>query len=323
MSEIDHFERILGLVCSVFDGYSSVLILPAEGADYEVSAYFSLGDSIQAGTRIGNGQRVLGWMMQNGKPVVINNFDREEGRPGYYSGRKHSAEIKSFMACPLSHAQGALCVDSTNPYAFSTKDQKLLHQFVQLVESFRKNQCQLDTERVEQSYYRCLQLIHGLREKNPRWSIFLKHLLEILSEYTNFSHCFMAARDERGQGYFLEGWNRPVLKKPEDEKRKLPIASGMVGWVFRNQAPLITNEGVPTGRGGSVFGNEVKTPDFMRVICLPLVVHKKTRGVLVLASEDNRPVTHELKRFLYIVSDQLALFLENLYLKNRLHMKQS
>jgi GAF domain-containing protein len=58
------------------------------------------------------------------------------------------------------------------------------------------------------------------------------------------------------------------------------------------------------------------------VICLPLVVHKRTRGVLVLADENGRDIDGTLKRFAVTIADYLALFLENLYLKNRLQQQR-
>jgi GAF domain-containing protein len=51
---------------------------------------------------------------------------------------------------------------------------------------------------------------------------------------------------------------------------------------------------------------------------LPLIVHKKTRGVLVLGDLHVVAINDELKIFVQMVAEYLALFLENLYLKNKL-----
>jgi hypothetical protein len=43
---------------------------------------------------------------------------------------------------------------------------------------------------------------------------------------------------------------------------------------------------------------------------------------MVLADAENRPITQALMDFIFLISDQLALFLENLYLKNKLRQQQ-
>ena len=317
MAGKERFDHILGLVGSVFDAYSTVLFLRTEPSDFTVSGSFSLGDHVKTGSRITEGEGLVGWLIKTQEPLLVNNVDREEGKLGYYT-RNGESLIKSFMGCPLRHGQGALCVDSKSPYAFSTKDQKLLHQFAQLVESLKINPCAADAGQLEQRYYQCLLTMHGLRDKHPRWTLFLRHFLDILSEYSGFSHCCLAARDEMGQGYFLEGWNTSLLVQSEDEKRKIPIASGQVGWVFRNHSPLLSGEHELADPGSPLFGKGIKTKKVVRSMCLPLVVHRKTRGVLILADQNAQTPPQQLKPFLFLIADQLALFLENLYLKNRL-----
>ena len=54
------------------------------------------------------------------------------------------------------------------------------------------------------------------------------------------------------------------------------------------------------------------------VICLPIAFSKKTRAVLTLADPRPLPVAEDLKTFVGMVSESLALFLENLHLRTRL-----
>jgi transcriptional regulator with GAF, ATPase, and Fis domain len=318
MSEHYFFNRILGLVCSVFDAYSAVLFLPDGKGEYRLASYFSLGDNVLTNSALRPGQGLVGWILKNNEPLLLNAFDRQGDSLGYYSPEAES-KIKAFMGCPLSQGYGALCLDSKNTYSFSGKDQKILHQFVQLIEALRDDIYQQRFNEQEQNYYTCLKLIRALKSKTPRWSAFLDHLLKLLNEYTQFSHTFFASRDERGEGFFLEGWNRPLFSSSENHKRKFNINSGMIGWVFRNHTPISTADKETTAEGTPVFDKRYKAPQFQSVICLPLVVHMRTRGVLVIADEGKRPITKELKNFLLIVADQLALFLENLYLKNKVH----
>ena len=318
MSEHYFFNRILGLVCSVFDAYSAVLFLPDSKGRFHLVSSFSLGDNILTNSCLQPGQGLVGWILKNNEPLLLNSFDRQGDSLGYYSPEAES-KIKAFMGCPLSQGKGALCLDSKNTYSFSGKDQKILHQFVQLIEALRDDVYQQHFNEQEHNFYTCLKLIRALKSKTPKWSAFLDNLLKLLSEYTQFSFTFFASRDERGQGFYLEGWNRPLFVSPENHKQKFNISSGMIGWVFRNHTPISTADKDTSTEGTPVFDKRYKAPHFQSVICLPLVVRMKTRGVLVIADESKKPISKELKNFLLIVADQLALFLENLYLRNKVH----
>lgn len=321
ISERNCFKRILELICSVFDAYSAVLFFRNSGDNYQLAYFFSLGDDICTDAKIQPGRGLVGWILRNDQPLLINNFERYKDSLGYYN-KEGESKIKAFMGCPLQNGLGVVCLDSKKTYSFGTKDQKILHQFVQLIESLHNELYDKNYNEQEHGFYICLQLIHSLRKKYPRWSTFLHHFLQILSEYTGFSYCFFAARDELGKGYFIEGANRPLTSRRELEDKMFNIGSGLIGWVFRNHCLISTEEKDSSATGAPVFGKEISSPQWNTVICLPLVVNLRTRGVLVLANKEQMPILDSMKRFLNMTSNQLALFLENLYLKNRLQQKE-
>ena len=316
-----YFNHIQGILCNVFDAYSSVLFLPYRKNQYYLASYFSLGDNITDDNIIEPGQGLIGWIIRNNQPILINNFDRESYCLGYYS-KESESKIKAFMGCPLQNGEGALALDSNKAYSFSPKDQKILHQFVQLLENLHYDFSQISYNEQEKNYYVFLQLIRTLRQKQPRWPKFLDKFLQSLSEYTNFAYCFFAARDKNGTGYYLDGWNRSIFSNSEEHNHYFDINSGLIGWVFKNNSMVSTADQISGNPGIPIFEKKLKQPDFQSVICLPLIVNMRTRGVLVLADTENKNISHELQNFLYLVNDYLALFLENLYLKNKLR-KQS
>ncbi|WP_028575201.1 GAF domain-containing protein [Desulfonatronovibrio hydrogenovorans] len=310
-------DRILGLVCSVFDGYSAVLFLRDGREEYHLASSFSLGDSIDPHTLIRPGAGLVGWIIKNKKPLLINRFDRNVGCLGYYPAEGES-KIKAFMGTHLPGEGGVLCIDSKKTYSFSDKDQKILYQFAQLIEDVRSGLCQADQTAQSIDYYRYLTVVHGLRVKYPKWRIFLEKLLEVLTGSTGFRYCFMAARDEVGQGYFVEGLSRELVSGVDLSVHKFNMDAGLLGWVFKHGSPIFS--GQEEGPAGlSLFGKEFSSQNFRSVICLPLVVHKKTRGVLVLADPDSIYINSEMRAFVQMVGDYLALFLENLYLKSRVN----
>ncbi len=322
-SMFDHsfFDRILGLICSVFDAYSAVLFLHSSENTYILTSHFSLGDNIQNGTRVVPGKGLVGWILRNNQPLLVNDFHREGDCLGYYPQEAESM-IKAFMGCPLTNGKGALCLDSKKSYTFSAKDQKILHQFVQLIEVLCQQFENQKGSEQEQRFYSFIQTFHTLRHTNPRWTTFLENLLQTLAECTDFNYCLFASRDELGHGYSLEGWNKPVFRRKDLQRRKFDINAGVIGWVFRNHKPITTADKGERVRGAPLFEKHFDAPRFQSVMCLPLIVHLRTRGVLVLADEENKIISSQLHDFVSLVSDQLALFLENLYLKNKLRQLQ-
>ena len=308
-------DRILGLICSVFDGYSAVLFLEGREDGCRLASCFSLGDSINPGTVIKPGAGLVGWIIKNKKPLLINKFDRNVGCLGYYPSEGES-KIKAFMGTHLPGGKGVLCIDSKKTYSFSDKDQKILYQFAQLIEDVRSGICKADMSAKSMDYYRFVTLVHNLRVKFPKWRIFLEKLLDILSRATGFAYCFMAVRDEVGHGYFAEGLSRDFLPQVDLSVHKFNMDSGLVGWVFKHGSPVFSGE--QDGPADlPLFGKEFPSLHFRSVICLPLVVHKKTRGVLVLADPNAISIDDEMRTFVQMVGDYLGLFLENLYLKSR------
>lgn len=309
-------QHLLGIVCNVFDAHSAVLFMPDEaGQGFAVAGCFSLSDHILKDAVIAPGQGLAGWIIRNREPLLINNFDQKRGVLGYYA-QGEEARIRAFMGCPLDHGQGALCLDSMRTYSFSAKDQKILHQFAQFVGLLGGERQRQAADSSLQRYYGAVQAVNGLRAKTPRWSSFLDGFLEVVGAASGFTSCFLTVRDESGRHYFVEGATRHPVRGA-GRGQDYPIGNGAVGWVFKNGVPLFSGERETASRM-ALFGKDVVTPPFASLICLPLNFHRRTRGVLVLADERAIAPTEELKSFLTLVANNLALFLENLYLKNRL-----
>lgn len=311
------YNHFLSLICSVFDAYSGVLFLKDNKNKnrYNLAGYFSLGDNKFAEYIEDSGKGVISWIIKNERPILISNFDRRTDTIlDYYSG-ENKIEIKSLMGCPLDSKLGALCVDSKNKFSFTEKDQKILHHFSKIIFSLHNELYESKKLRIECDFYRSIQIIEGLKRDYQRWKDFLKSFLNTIVQSTGFKYCLLVARDEKGEGYYIEDWNIPIFSNENLMNRKFPIESGVVGWVFKHGRSLINSE---TKGKVILFDRNIKTKPFKSLICLPIVIYFKVRGVLVLADDRPHPVSNEKKEFLSLVVDQLALFLENLYLKNKL-----
>ncbi len=310
-------RHLLSIIANSFDAYSTVLFLPDTSGAYRMATHFSLGDDLAEEIMVLPGKGLVGWILRNDQPLLINNFEMQSESLGYYSGRSESV-VKAFMGCPLRDGQGVLCVDSKKSYSFSTKDQKILHQFAEFISKLQNDSCQLQMNRKDFIYYQALQKLQELRQQFPVWSAYLKRFLHILAETTQIEHVALAVRDEFGQNFTIEGWTDGFPLTSLSLKDNYPFGSGLVGWVFKNEKPIFSADMESGHTGSSLFARDVIGSLVLHtVICLPLTVHKRTRAVLILVDAETRDPCKEMRFFLRLVTEYLEFFLENLYFKNQ------
>lgn len=311
-------KHVLSIVCSVFDAYSAVLFLPSEqserGEECEMVTAFSLGDKIASASSIVPGKGLVGWILRNKQPLLVPNFDQRQSHLGYYEGGEE-ANIKAFMGCPIPSG-GALCVDSKRQYSFSDKDHKILQLFAELISKQQAGEGRETLAGDIPRYFAQLGIIQDLRFRYKRWPVFLQNFLRTLADATGFDYCAFASADGSGENYTIEGESARLLLDGK-EHLTLPTSSGIAGWVFRDEQPVFS-EGTGGTPAASLFGKIPNVPNFQAVICMPVVLSKSTRGVLCLAHTQSREMDEALRSFVRQCVDHLALFLENLYLKNRL-----
>jgi GAF domain-containing protein len=309
------FSGILQIVCNVFDSYSAVLFLPDGAGGCVLAESFSLGDHVRRGMALPPGQGLAGWIVKEKKPLLLSNFDQKRGVLGYYLGNAES-EIRAFLGVPLPGLDGALCLDSKKVHGFGDKDQKILAQFAALAASLHLERRGLVQSHAEAAVSRCLLDLPGLPRRHPKWLPYLTALLGVVSGASGFSHCFLAVRDDEAQAFGVEGSTRPLSSDARLEEAAHPLGGGMIGWVFKNDAPVYAPDSETTAL--RLFGSAGGAAVFRSVVCQPVHFSGRTRAVLVLASPEGAILGEIHKDFARAVADQLALFLENLHLKARL-----
>jgi GAF domain-containing protein len=318
MPRTSFYEQLLAIVGNVFDAYSAVLFLPdpADPGVCRAAAAFSLGEALNREAVIAPGQGLVGWIIREKKSLLISNFDQQRGVLGYYRGGEEE-RIRAFMGHPVPATGGALCLDTRKTYAFGEKDLKILSQFAELAGNHLASSREVAQSLVEHGFYKAQQRIALLHKTHPKWAAFRQAFLTILAEAAGFRHVLLTVRDESGRSYFLEGANESPFLPGREAPSRFSVGQGLVGWVFKNKTPVYTGEKDEASRL-PLFGLDVPTADFKSVICLPIHFSKKTRGVLTLADPRPVAVTEDLKAFVGMVSESLALFLENLHQRTRL-----
>jgi len=299
-------NKLLALICSVFDAYSSVFF-KLENDFYYPKAYFSLGNNVNPKAKIKSNSGLIGWINQHQKPLRLNKFDKEEKCLGYYQGKEEN-KIKAFMGCNLPHNQGVLCVDSKKNYSFSEKDLKILTQFAELIVILDRAETENYLFSRQIIYYKHLSIILNMINQGMKWNTFLPKLLTIVAESTGFEYSLFFVRNETGTHFSLEGSNKSLQLAAS-----YPISLGVIGWIFNNGKDIFQTSNVE--KQLPLLGKEEL--QFKNFACLPLIINKKVRAVLVIASKDDKEFDPELKNYLTLLKHYLSLFFENLYFKNK------
>jgi len=306
----------MALVASVFDAYSAVLFLPEQGSESAVlRAWFSMGDDIAPGIRIAPGRGLVGWILRNRSPLLVNAIEENQAYLGYYQ-QVMEPGIRAFMGSPIPGG-GALCIDSTRSQAFAESRQKLLHLFARLVPQL--NKCSEYNAREQEAfvYFQALERMTDIRTGYVGWDGYLKQLLPLLVKTTGFPYAAFAAKAEGSSHYTVEG-EYPALLNQQGKLAELSVESGIIGWVFRN-GEAVHNEGSNPSAATPVFGKTPLVPDFASAICVPVIVDKNICGVLCLADVEPRTFSSALRAFVRMAADDMARLLETVSLRYRIH----
>ena len=310
------YYKILGIICSVFDAYTVALFERDSGGTYKMAGSFSLGDKVATGAPVREGHGLVGWIARNKTPLLVSNFDQRRNNLGYYRDGEEQ-NIKAFMGCSFPGGGGVLCVDSKRQYSFSERDQKMLYLFAEFLEKLSVTAHQEASQAEAMRYYAALRLIYVLRREHTRWADFLHSFLDIISKASGYEYCALCTKLPDGESYLIEGENYPLLAKDPDNPKVYGLSRGMVGWVFRNSAPLFSGGGAGAP-DAPLLGRVEDIPAFQSSLALPLIIQRKVRGVLCLASKPPLPISDDLQDFARMAAEHLGLFLENLYVKCRL-----
>jgi transcriptional regulator with GAF, ATPase, and Fis domain len=123
--------------------------------------------------------------------------------------------------------------------------------------------------------------------------------------------------DVWGDNYLLEGSNKPFMPETVSARQSFSTGSGLLGWVFKKNTAVLFGDGKSELGRTPLFGRDFPAPALNTLLALPLKVHRRCRGVLVFGDRESRVIDEETRTFASMAADYLALFLENLYLKNK------
>ena len=309
-------EKLLNIICSVFEAYSAVLFLPnGEGGGYRLAVHHSLGNQINDDVVIQPGNGIVGWIIENQRELVIPNFNQHKNTLGYYRNAEEG-DIKAFMGCPIPTG-GAICVDSKRQYQFTETDRKILGMFAEAIAQQTGKVGNQDKFIEIPRFFAYLGVIQDLRSRCHNWSEFIQAYLKTIRDATDFSYVAFASLFTPGETYLVESETGYSFFHESVQPQTIPISNGIAGWVFRNEQPFIS-EGTESASVPPLFGKNSAILDFSTVMCHPIVINKNTQAILCLAHLEPIKLGESIRSFVIQAVDYLSLYLENMYFKTRL-----
>ncbi len=304
---------LLPLVCDALGVHSALLFLPDPDEDGAyVAAAACVGNPAPIQATVAPGKGLVGWILRNKQPLILNTFDARLSSLGYYDTEMEET-ITSFMGVPLADG-GVLCVDSTSGRTFTLGDQQFLLRAAALVSAQAATTSEGMANVAIRHYFDALDKIQQLREEPLQWRTYLRKMLAILVDVTGFDYAALAMIPEEASSYVIEDETSPLMKTP-DAPRALPLGSGLVGWVFNEELPVFA-DGIE-GATAPLFGKHSQPLHFNCAICLPVTHSRTVCGVLILASQYAQSIPEGLRTFVRMATRELGTHLESLYLRHR------
>ncbi len=305
------FQTLLALVGNVFNANSATLFLPSTPNKEELKIVASWCPNLDIDEKhiALSGKGYVGWVVKNEKALLVPHTDINISSIGYY--KDLNKEIKTFFAYPVSGG-GVLVMDSIEDIEFDEEMQKLCGLFTRLIPQIQIMSATSSFSLQISTYFYAIEAIHTLTEKYTSWQVYIRALLQILSEATGFEYVSFASRAENAEKYSLECENQPLLIS-ENKAIEISVQNGVLGWVLKN-GEAIFNDGINQATA-PIYGKINKVPAFVSTITMPIEVEKKIAGAICLASRSAHPLSPELRTFMKLTIGEVSNVLERMSLR--------
>ena len=282
---------------------------------------------LDAGRRLSPGEGLIGWVLENGAPVVMNEFDGVRYRLPYY---KERTDVGSFLAVPVpapgsddpvggrvAHASGVLCADVPVENGISPENQQAFFMAASQVSEILANAQTLRRVHEEKREFEGLYDFSTALSGSLRAEEIAAALLDSARRIADYDLGAVITVPAAAEG-------APVIRAAvglgADKLQGALIerAESRVGWVLETGQALPLSQS--NGATRALFHAKEKLPKFEWVLMLPFASNS-TEGVLgclVLASRRRNRQGSFVLRLLELLARQATAALLNARLFERM-----
>ncbi len=248
-----------------------------------------------AGQGIRLGQGLVGWVVQHGQPLLVNDVSRD---PRYVAG---IPETRSELVVPLHIGErviGAINAESTHLDAFTEADQRLLTtlagQLATAIDQLRAEAAERQRSHELAAVARVSSALRGAPTRANMLPVILDQLLELLKAES----AALAMRDPVSGETVIEV-TRGTITLGADGLR-LPASVGIAGQVIAAGQPYLSSN----LQADSRFAPPDLLNDRRAAACIPLATQEQIIGALWVTREND--FGSEEVRLLTAIADMTA-----------------
>ncbi len=261
--------------------------------------------------KIAEGAGLAGWVIQNGRPLWIDDVHKEKLPVPAIQIGDHPRSLAVLPLQVRDRIVGVLSVQFYSPHTFDRDERHLLEgiaaQAAIAIENIRL---------LQETRYRAAQLATAAQVARAAASILdvqrlLSETAELVREQFNLYYVGIFLLDETGRWAVLRAGTGEAGRKMLEMGHKLEVGGpSMIGWCTAYGKPRIA---LDVGKEAVRFDNPL-LPETRSEMALPLLSRERVIGAMTIQSDRPAAFSPEDITVLQTLADQLATAIENAYL---------
>lgn len=188
-------ERAANLLCATEGG---LYLCTPERNTVRLVVELAASSTVDPGVELNYGEGAAGWVVANGKPLIVDDYSQLEGQAEVYVGQQFTA----VLSVPLiwqGQIMGVLQVMAdSNVRKFTREDQELLGLFANQAAPAIENARLFDAERSQLLLAQMLQQLAALLTSQSSLDVVLESILDLLGKVVRYDSVSIQLLDKDG-----------------------------------------------------------------------------------------------------------------------------
>ncbi len=293
----------------------TLYLLDASGERLRLRQAWCESESLDFGRRVQSGEGLVGWVLQQGRPMKAVDLARERHTLPYYKGR---TPARSFLAVPVIDAEGTkgvLAVDGLEPGAFSCHDERLLLMAANQVVEVCRSAWIFQRIREERREFEGLYSFSKEIGSKLKTGEILESLLKSAEGIVPFDLGAVVLKEgaERSRLALARGAGTDSL-----DGVLFPHGASRVGWVLESGQYLLFHNLSRREARRPIFFKKEHLPHLESLLIAPLEAQGETFGALVMGARREGLFTPYEVRLFELVARQSAVSILNARMYERM-----
>jgi len=305
-------EKFLDITMEVVQADAGSILLIDKLSD---TLYFAVARGKKASKlkdyKLTLGEGIAGWVAQSGKPLITPDVKKDKRFAAKIS-KEIKYETRNIICAPLKFEEEVLgvieLINKKGDKVFDEEDLDMLLTFTPYIGVILKN-AQLfieDRKKIKRLEY--LMEVTKFVNSTLNLETLLDRMLEIFTDVLNAEAGSILLLDEEKDELFFAAATGE--KKDSIKNIRVPIGEGVVGWVAREDKPVLIADAQNDPRFFKQADQKTKFKT-KTIVAVPLKTKEKLIGVVEILNKKDGLFNEEDLNLLEALSNQAAVAIEN------------